>query len=401
MTEGADDPSRTSLVTLAAIREAANVLRGITIRSPLVGFGPPERHRFLKAESLQPIGAFKLRGAYVAVASLPADVRARGVITYSSGNHAQGVARAARLLGAPAVIVMPCDAPAIKRTRVEADGAEVVVVGTASDERQRVAESIALERSLAIIPPFDDDRIIAGQGTIGLELAEQLPELETVVVPIGGGGLSAGIGLALRALRPEVKIVGVQAAACAPLAGGTTHGYTIAEGIAVKHPGELTSALLADLLETVVTVTDEEISQAIVLLMERAKLVVEGAGAAAVAALVADRVPGTGPAVAILSGGNIDLTLLIQVMRHGLTLAGRYLVVRTRLPDRPGELIKLLSLFAEEHANVVSIEHHREGMDVPVTETEVEATLLTRNKEHCAEILDAMRSSGYLVDRLQ
>jgi threonine dehydratase len=221
-----------------------------------------------------------------------------------------------------------------------------------------------------------------------------------VVVPIGGGGLSAGIALALRSVRPEVKIVGVQAAACAPLAGGTTLGYTIAEGIAVKHPGELTSALLADLLETVVTVTDEEISEAIVLLMERAKLVVEGAGAAAVAALLANRIPGTGPAVAILSGGNIDPTLLIQVMRHGLTLAGRYLVVRTRLPDRPGELIKLLSLFAEEHANVVSIEHHREGMDVPVTETEVEATLLTRDQEHCTEILAAMEARGYPLDRL-
>jgi threonine dehydratase len=199
---------------------------------------------------------------------------------------------------------------------------------------------------------------------------------------------------------PEVKIVGVQAAACAPLAGRTELGYTIAEGIAVKHPGELTSALLSDLLETVVTVSDEEISQAIVLVMERAKLVVEGAGAAAVAALLAGRVPGAGPAVAILSGGNIDPTLLIQVMRHGLTLAGRYLVVRTRIPDRPGELNKLLSLFAEEHANVVSIEHHREGMDVPVTETEVEATLLTRDQEHCTAILYAMQSRGYLVERL-
>ena len=221
-----------------------------------------------------------------------------------------------------------------------------------------------------------------------------------MVVPVGGGGLSSGIALALRAIRPEVKIVGVQAAACAPLAGGTELGYTIAEGIAVKHPGELTSALLGDLLETVVTVTDEEISQAIVLVMERAKLVVEGAGAAAVAALVADRVPGKGPVVAILSGGNIDPTLLIQVMRHGLTLAGRYLVVRTRLPDRPGDQIKLLSLFAEEHANVVSVEHHREGMDVPVTETEVEAILLTRDQEHCTAILEAMRSRGYSVDRV-
>ena len=220
------------------------------------------------------------------------------------------------------------------------------------------------------------------------------------MIPVGGGGLASGIALALRAAKPDVKVVGVQAAACAPLAGNTELGYTIAEGIAVKKPGELTSRILGDHLESIVTVTDEEISQAIVLLMERTKLVVEGAGAAAVAALVAGRVPGEGPVIAILSGGNIDPTLLIQVMRHGLTLAGRYLVVRTRIPDRPGELIKLLSMFADEHANVVSIEHHREGMDVPVTETEVEATLLTRDQEHCTAILDAMQQRGYVVDRL-
>jgi threonine dehydratase len=185
------------------------------------------------------------------------------------------------------------------------------------------------------------------------------------------------------------------------MAGGTEFGYTIAEGIAVKQPGELTSALLSDLLADVVTVTDEEISQAILLLLERTKLVVEGAGAASVAALVSGRVEGNGPAIAILSGGNIDPTLLIQVMRHGLTLAGRYLVVRTRLADRPGELIKLLSLFAEEHANVVSVEHHREGMDVPVNESEVELTLQMRDEHHCAVLLETLRSLGYSVQRLR
>jgi threonine dehydratase len=235
---------------------------------------------------------------------------------------------------------------------------------------------------------------------IGLEVAEQVSDLETVVVPVGGGGLASGVALALRGVRPDVRIVGVQAAACAPLAGEVPTGYTIAEGIAVKHPGELTSVLVKDLLDDVVTVTDEEISEAIVLLLERVKLVVEGAGAASVAALLSGKAGGSGTALAILSGGNIDPTLLIQVMRHGLTLAGRYLVVRTRLADRPGELIKLLSLFADEHANVVSIEHHREGMDVPVTETEVEATLLTRDQEHCTAILDAMQQRGYVVDRL-
>ena len=354
----------------------------------------------LKAETLQRTGSFKIRGAVNKIESLSDAERKAGVVAASAGNHGQAVAWAAREAGIEATIFMPAETPMAKVEPTRNYGARAELEGATFEDALAAAVAYVEETGSTFIHPFEDPDVIAGQGTIGLELAEQLPELETVIVPIGGGGLSSGIGLALRALRPEVKIVGVQAAACAPLAGGTTLGYTIAEGIAVKHPGELTSALLADLLETVVTVTDEEISEAIVLLMERAKLVVEGAGAAAVAALLADRVPGNGPVAAILSGGNIDPTLLIQVMRHGLTLAGRYIVVRTRLPDRPGELIKLLSLFAEEHANVVSIEHHREGMDVPVTETEVEATLLTRNQEHCAAILDAMQSRGYVVDRL-
>jgi threonine dehydratase len=354
----------------------------------------------LKAETLQRTGSFKIRGAVNKIEGLSGAERKAGVVAASAGNHGQAVAWAAREAGIEATIFMPAETPMAKVEPTRNYGARAELKGETFEDALAAALAYAEETGSTFVHPFEDPDVIAGQGTIGLELAEQLPELETVVVPIGGGGLSAGIALALRSVRPEVKIVGVQAAACAPLAGGTTLGYTIAEGIAVKHPGELTSALLADLLETVVTVTDEEISEAIVLLMERAKLVVEGAGAAAVAALLANRIPGTGPAVAILSGGNIDPTLLIQVMRHGLTLAGRYLVVRTRLPDRPGELIKLLSLFAEEHANVVSIEHHREGMDVPVTETEVEATLLTRDQEHCTEILAAMEARGYPLDRL-
>jgi threonine dehydratase len=355
----------------------------------------------LKAENLQRTGAFKIRGAVNKIESLSADERKAGVVAASAGNHGQAVAWAAREAGIEATVFMPAETPMAKVDATRNYGARAELTGEAFEEALAAAVAYVEETRSTFVHPYEDLDVIAGQGTIGLELAEQIPDAETVIVPIGGGGLASGIGLALRAVRPNVKLVGVQAAACAPLAGSTELGYTIAEGIAVKRPGELTSALLGDLLETVVTVTDEEISEAIVLLMERAKLVVEGAGAAAVAALVAGRVPGTGPAVAILSGGNIDPTLLIQVMRHGLTLAGRYLVVRTRLPDRPGELIKLLSLFADEHANVVSVEHHREGMDVPVTETEVEATLLTRDQEHCAAILDAMQRRGYVVDRLQ
>ena len=392
--------------TLAEVEAARGRLAGKGVRvTPVYGSETftrlTGRPVHLKAENLQRTGAFKIRGAVNKIEGLSAAERKAGVVAASAGNHGQAVAWAAREAGIEATIFMPAETPMAKVDATRNYGARAELTGEAFEEALAAALAYVEETGATFIHPYEDLDVIAGQGTIGLELAEQLPDVETVVVPIGGGGLSAGIGLALRAVKPEVKLVGVQAAACAPLAGSTELGYTIAEGIAVKRPGELTTALLEDLLETVVTVTDEEISEAIVLLMERAKLVVEGAGAAAVAALVAGRVPGNGSAAAILSGGNIDATLLIQVMRHGLTLAGRYLVVRTRLADRPGELIKLLSLFAEEHANVVSVEHHREGMDIPVTETEVEATLLTRNQEHCAEILAAMRSRGYVVERLQ
>ena len=391
--------------TLADVEAARARIAGKGVRmTPLYGsetFGRMTgREVHLKAETLQRTGSFKIRGATNKLESLTDAERKAGVVAASAGNHGQAVAWAAREAGVAATIFMPAGTPVAKIEPTRNYGAQAELTGETFEDALAAAQASVDESGATFIHPFEDLDVIAGQGTIGLELVEQLPALETVVIPIGGGGLSSGIALAIRALKPDVRIVGVQAAACAPLAGSTELGYTIAEGIAVKHPGELTSRLLDDLLESVVTVTDEEISQAIVLLMERAKLVVEGAGAASIAALLNGRVPGDGPVAAILSGGNIDPTLLIQVMRHGLTLAGRYLVVRTRVPDRPGELLKLLSLFADEHANVVSIEHHREGMDTPVSESEVEATLLTRDKEHCASILDAMELSGYPVDRL-
>ena len=234
--------------------------------------------------------------------------------------------------------------------------------------------------------------MIAGQGTIGLELAEQVPQAQTVVIPVGGGGLASGIALALRAVKPELRIVGVQAG---------LEGPTIADGIAVKQVGERTGRILEDVLDDLVSVTDDEICEAIVLLLERSKLVVEGAGAVAVAAILTGKAGGEGPAVALLSGGNIDPTVLISVMRHGLTTAGRYLVVRTRVHDRPGELLKLLSLVARERANVVSVDHHREGMDVPVSESEIELTLAMRDEHHCAVLLETLRSLGYTVERLR
>jgi threonine dehydratase len=392
--------------TLADVEAARERLAGKGVRvTPLYAsetFGRMTgRPVHLKAETLQRTGSFKIRGAVNKIGSLSDAERRAGVVAASAGNHGQAVAWAAREAGIEATIFMPAETPMAKVEPTRNYGARAELTGATFEDAVTAAVAHVEETGATFVHPFEDPDVIAGQGTIGLELVEQLPELATVVIPIGGGGLASGIGLTLRALRPDVKLVGVQAASCAPLAGGTQFGYTIAEGIAVKYPGELTSRLLGNLLETIVTVTDEEISQAIVLLAERAKLVVEGAGAAVMAALLASRVPGDGPTIAILSGGNIDPTLLIQVMRHGLTLAGRYLVVRTRIPDRPGELAKLLALLADEHANIVSIEHHREGMETPVTESEVEATLLTRDQEHCTAIVYAMRQAGYPVDRLR
>jgi len=310
------------LVGLEAIRSAAESLRGITIRSPLIGFGRAERRQLLKAESLQSIGAFKLRGAYVAVASLSIEVRARGVITYSSGNHALGVARAARLLGAPAVIVMPSDATRIKRERVEADGAQVVIVGPASDERQRVAESIAAERSLAIIPPYDDDRIIAGQGTIGLELVEDLEDLALVLVPIGGGGLASGVATAIKLLRPAVRVIGVEPELAADardsLASGAIVRWpselasrTIADGTRTQALGIRTFAHLRAYLDGIVTVSEAEIAAGVRLAAERSRLIAEPSGALSIAAMAFHgaelELPDLeGSVVAVVSGGNVD-----------------------------------------------------------------------------------------------
>ncbi|HET9613909.1 MAG TPA: threonine/serine dehydratase [Candidatus Limnocylindrales bacterium] len=310
------------LVSLDDVRRANGTLAGIATRTPLVPFGPAADRAFLKAESLQPIGAFKLRGAYVAVAALEPEIRARGVITYSSGNHAQGVARAARLLGTPAVVVMPSDAPALKKARVEADGAEVVVVGPSSEERQRVAEELAVQRGLAIIPPFDDDRIIAGQGTVGLEIVEDLPDVAAVLVPIGGGGLASGIAVAVKSLAPGARVIGVEPELAADARDSLREGRivrwpaedvgrTIADGTRTTALGSRTFAHLSTLLDDVVTVTELEIAAAVRLAAEESRLVVEPSGALGVAALAfhraelgLDRL--AGPVVAVVSGGNVD-----------------------------------------------------------------------------------------------
>jgi len=354
----------------------------------------------LKAENLQRTGSFKIRGAVNKLATLSDAERSAGVVTASAGNHGQAVALAAREAGVAATVFMPQDAPAAKVDATRAYGAEVVLGGEGYDEANMLAQE-RVEAGATLVHAFEDEVVIAGQGTLGLELADQVDVLETLVVPVGGGGLASGIALALKELKPEVRIVGVQAAACAPFAGAEPSGHTIADGIAVKKPGELTSRILADRLDEIVTVTDREIAESIVLLLERVKLVVEGAGAASVAALLAGKVDGDGPACALLSGGNIDATLLIEVARHGLTQAGRFLVMRTRLDDRPGALSRLLALIAGEHVNVLAVEHHREGMDLPVTGTEVELTLATRDEEHCNELLARLADWGYATERLR
>jgi threonine dehydratase len=347
------------------------------------------REVWLKAENLQRTGSFKIRGAYNKISTLGDAERAAGVVAASAGNHGQAVAWAARESGIEATIFVPADAPMAKVDATRSYGAEVELVGASFEEAVAAARRHVEETGATFVHAFEEALVVAGQGTIGLELAEQVSELETVLVPVGGGGLAAGIALAL-ATRPGVRLVGVRAA----------REQTIADGIAVKHPGELASEILGGRLEGMVEVTDDEISEAIVLLLERTKLVVEGAGAVGVAALLAGRVEGTGRVLALLSGGNIDATLLMSVARRGLSAAGRYLVVRTKVPDRPGELFKLLSLVTEARMNVIGVEHRREGVDIGVTETGIELTLGTRDEEHCEVLLQTMRSWGYDVQRL-
>jgi threonine dehydratase len=349
----------------------------------------------LKAENLQRTGSFKIRGAYVKLSSLEPEQRAAGVVAASAGNHGQAVAWAARELGAPARIFMPQDSPMAKVDATRNYGAQVELTGPAFEETLEDALAYVERTGAAFVHPYEDPLVVAGQGSIGLELAEQV-ELETVVIPIGGGGLASGISLALRAVRPGLRLVGVQAAGTRP--GGS--GYTIADGIAVKEPGEWTMEILGETLDDIVSVEDEQIAEAIVLLAERTKLVVEGAGAVGVAAILGGLVGGSGPALALLSGGNIDATLMVQVMRRGLALGGRYLVLRTQVLDRPGELAKLLELLARERVNVVEVEHQREAAGVPVGHTGVELTLLTRDPAHCEQLLAQLGEWGYPVERL-
>jgi threonine dehydratase len=346
----------------------------------------------LKAENLQRTGSFKIRGAYNRMATLTEAERAAGVIAASAGNHGQAVAWAARELGIRATIFMPQDAPMAKVEPTLTYGGEAVLVGHGFDDALADALVRVRETGATFVHAFDDELVIAGQGTIGLELAEQVPELGTVLVAVGGGGLAAGVATALRALRPDTRLVGVHV---------DRDGPTIADGIAVKQPGRLTMAILDSLLDDLVVVTEAEISEAITMLLERSKLLVEGAGAVGVAALLAGKAGGTGPACAVISGGNIDPTTLMSVLRHGMTVEGRYLAMRTRLVDRPGELIRVCELIARERGNIVQIEHRREGVHLDVGAVGLDVTVLMRNEAHCMRLIASLEENGFPIERLR
>jgi len=385
----------TAAPTLADIEAARSRVDGRARVTPVYGSDTFSRlcgrRVWLKAENLQRTGSFKVRGAVNKLAQLGDAERAAGVIAASAGNHGQAVAWAARELGIRATVVMPQDAPMAKVEATRSYGAATELTGAMFDDALAEAQARAEATGATFVHAFEDPAVIAGQGTIGLELADQVPAAKTFVLPIGGGGLAAGIAIALRALRPGVRLVGVQA--------GKTGAGTIADGIAVKHPGTLTMGILDELLDDVVHVEDEEIAEAITLVLERSKLVVEGAGAASVAALLAGKATGE-DACALLSGGNIDPTLLVSVVRHGMTRAGRYLVLRTRVLDRPGELLQLLELVAAQRGNILEIRHRREGIGIEVAETGVELTVITRDEAHCLQLVEALEASGYPVERL-
>ncbi len=357
---------------------------------------------YLKAENLQRTGSFKIRGAYVRIARLSEEERARGVVAASAGNHAQGVALAASLLGIKATIFMPVGAALPKVAATESYGAQVEFHGAGVTEALVPAREFAERTGAVLIHPFDHEDIIAGQGTLGLEVLEQCPDVKTILVPLGGGGLAAGLAL-LRSERPDLRIVGVQAedAAAYPasMAAGrpvpSTMGVTMADGIAVAQPGDIPFEIIATLLDEIITVSEESMSSALIHLLERAKLLVEPAGAAAVAAVIERPAEFEGPVVAVLSGGNIDALVLMDVIRHGLAAAGRFLTLRVRTSDRPGELRRLLSDLASLNVNVLDVNHDRASESLRVRQVDIDVQVATRGAQHRAEVRTRLVELGY------
>jgi threonine dehydratase len=360
---------------------------------------------FLKLENLQRTGSFKVRGALNKIESLSAAESARGLVAASAGNHAQGVALAAKLSGARATIVMPESTPLIKIQRTEGYGAEVVLHGATYDEAQRRARELAGERGATLVHPFDDASVIFGQGTIGLEVLEEVQDVDAIVVPIGGGGLIAGIALAVKALSPSVRIVGVQAAGAASMVRSLEservitidRPETIADGIRVGRPGDLTFGVVSRLVDACVTVEDREITEAVVQTMEKSKVVAETGGVAAIAALIAGKVPNAKRVCAIVSGGNIDLNLLARIIESGLASSGRYHLVRLHLRDVPGQLSRVLDTLTEAQSNVLDVQHYRAGWKVPLGFVDVEILVETRRAGDGAQIDAKLRERGFVV----
>ncbi|MBW9206882.1 threonine ammonia-lyase [Mumia sp. zg.B53] len=400
-------------VTLDDVRAAAALLTDVAVRTPIESSRPLSallgRPVLLKAENLQRAGSFKIRGAYVRISHLSAQEKARGVVAASAGNHAQGVALAASLLGTTATVFMPEGAPLPKLAATRDYGARIELAGTSVESALEAARAYSERTGAVLIHPFDHPDIVAGQGTLGLELLEQVPDASTIVVPVGGGGLIAGVALAVRTLRPDVRIVGVQSERVAPYPVSLAEGRptsvvaqrTMADGIAVSLPGHVPYEEIARYVDRIVTVTEEALSEALLLLLERAKLVVEPAGAAGVAAIMqhpelfAD--DSEGPLVCVLSGGNIDPLLLMNVVRHGLAAAGRFLSFRVRISDRPGSLEILLRVLAEMAVSVLDVIHERTSSTLAMDEVEVTLSVETRGPEHRFAVEQALRDQGYVI----
>lgn len=400
-------------VKLSDIHSAQEVLKNIIIPTPIIADDRLSREigakAYLKAESLQKSGSFKIRGAYNKISRLTADEKARGVIAASAGNHAQGVALAAKLHDIRATIVLPEYAPLTKIVATKSYGAEVLLRGQTFDEAVGYSRDLQEEQGFTYVHPFDDEEVIAGQGTIGLEIIEDCPDVSVVIVPIGGGGLISGIATAVKALKPEVRIIGVQAENAAPvnkcLAAGeivdVQIGQTIADGIAVKRPGAITLPIIRDLVDEVVEVSEEEIARAIYFCVQNNRLVVEGAGAAGLAALLAKKITlkETDTVCAVLCGGNIDANLLARVLEQVQVRMGRYIFLKLLVPDRPGILARLLNNVAESGANVVEVFHKRAMWLAPLGKVGIEMLLEVRDEKHGRDVHRHLEEIGYHVER--
>lgn len=398
-------------VTAADITSAQALLAGVIRDIPLAGarwlsdrVGGPVH---LVPENLQRAGSFKIRGAYTRMAALSEAERARGVVAASAGNHAQGVALAAQLLGIRATVYMPEGATIPKVQATRAYGADVEFAGSTIDEALQEAHAFAQRTGAVLIHPFDHPDVVAGQGTLGLEILSKVPDLRTVVVCTGGGGLLAGIAVAVKEFAPQVRVVGVQAEQAAAYPPSLAAGKplpldrmsTMADGIAVGQPGQVPFAIVRALVDQIRTVSEEEISRAVLLLLERAKLVVEPAGAAATAAVLANPQDFEPPVAIVLSGGNVDPIVLMRIIQHGMSAAGRYLTVVARVPDRPGSLARLLTDVKALDANVLQVEHDRLDPGLAVDEVDIVVRIQTRGIEHCGQVLDALGGRYRLLDR--